>query len=182
MSRFAGSISWRGCAAERAVQRSFSHAVRTAQPMPANVPATGGEKIMRLESRFVLATLLAATGFVLTGGVQAAEQAVRAEEAAAKEASIPFANMGGLRDWKAVDDETLYVQDVRRNWYLAKLLAPCTDLTFATTIGFETKGVNQLDRFGAVIVRGQRCPLRSFVASGPPPRDAPQDAKAKPAE
>lgn len=127
---------------------------------------------MRIESRYVFATLMAATAFVMTGGVHAAEQAVRAEEAAAAaaETSIPFANMGGIRDWSAVDDTTLYVQDSSRNWYLAKLLAPCTDLTFATTIGFETKGVNRLDKFAAVIVSGQRCPLSSFVASGPPPR------------
>jgi hypothetical protein len=123
-----------------------------------------------------MASLLAATAFVLTGGVQAAEQAVKAEEGvtAAHETSIPFANMGGIRDWKAIDDETLYVQDVRRNWYIAKLIAPCPDLMFATAIGFETKGVNQLDKFGSVIVRGQRYQLASFVASGAPP------AKAKP--
>ena len=51
-------------------------------------------------------------------------------------------------------------------------MAPCTDLTFATVIGFETKGVNRLDKFGSVVVSGQRCPLSSFVASGPPPPKA----------
>lgn len=125
---------------------------------------------MRIEPRFILATALAATAFVMTGGVHAAEQAVQAETAA--ETSIPFVDMGGIRDWQAIDDSSLYVQDSRRAWYLAKLLAPCTDLTFATTIGFETKGVNRLDKFGAVVVNGQRCSLSSFVASGPPPPKA----------
>jgi hypothetical protein len=126
---------------------------------------------VRLDSTYVMASLLAATAFVLAGGVQAAEQAIQAEGGAAKpaETSIPFANMGGIRDWRAIDDETLYVQDVRRNWYVARLMAPCPDLTFAQAIGFETKGVNQLDRFAAVVVRGQRYQLASFVASGPPP-------------
>lgn len=124
---------------------------------------------MRIDSRLIFATLMAATAFVMTGGVQAAEQAVQAAEAKAVETSIPFANMGGIRDWSAVDDMTLYVQDSGRSWYLARLGAPCMDLTFATTIGFETKGANRLDKFASVIVSGQRCPLASFVASGPPP-------------
>jgi hypothetical protein len=135
---------------------------------------------VKLDSRYAVATILAATAFVLTGGVQATAQAVQAEEStrAPAETSIPFANMGGIRDWKAVDDETLYVQDVRRNWYIARLMAPCTDLMFASAIGFETKGVNQLDKFGTVIVRGQRCQIASFVASGPPPANAGKDAKS----
>lgn len=127
--------------------------------------------MMKTQSRFLFATLMAASAFVMTGGLQAAEQAVAAEQAqaAAKETSIPFVNMGGIRDWQAVDDSTLYVQDVRRNWYIAKLAMPSPDLTFATAIGFETKGVNQLDRFSSVVIGGQRYPLMSFVASGPPP-------------
>ena len=131
---------------------------------------------MKLEPTFIVAALLATTGFVMTGGVHATAQAVKAEEgqpvaaaAAVSETSIPFANMGSIRDWQAIDDSSLYVQDMSRNWYLAKLIAPCTDLTFANAVGFETKGLNQLDRFGTVIVRGQRCQMISFVTSGPPP-------------
>lgn len=126
---------------------------------------------MKFESRFIFATLMAASAFVMTGGMRATAQAVAAVEGRAmgKETSIPFADMSGIRDWQAVDDSTLYVQDVRRNWYIAKLMAPNPDLMFVTTIGFETKGTNQLDRFGTVVVGGQRVPLTSFVASGPPP-------------
>jgi len=126
---------------------------------------------MKIEPRFIVATLMATTAFVMTGGVRATAQAVAAAEgrAVGKETSIPFVDMGGIRDWQAVDDSTLYVQDVRRNWYVAKLNAPNSDLMFVTTIGFETKGTNQLDRFGTVVVGGQRIPLTSFVASGPPP-------------
>jgi hypothetical protein len=129
---------------------------------------------MKIESRFIAATLMAATAFVATGGVRAAEQAVAAEEAklAGKETSIPFANMGGIRDWRAIDDSSIYVQDIQRNWYIARLSAPNPDLTFVTAIGFETKGTNQLDRFASLVVGGQRVALSSFVASGPPPPKA----------
>ncbi len=124
---------------------------------------------MRIEPRFIIAALAAASAFVMTGGMHAAAQAIAAEQAIGKETSIPFADMGGVRDWKAIDDSTLYVQDIRRNWYIARLAQPSPDLTFATKIGFETKGINQLDKFGTVVVGGERIPLTSFVASGPPP-------------
>ena len=75
-------------------------------------------------------------------------------------------------DWRAIDDSSLYVQDASRKWYIARLIAPSPDLTFATSIGFETKGTNQLDRFGSVVVGGQRIPLTSFIASAPPPPKA----------
>ncbi len=62
--------------------------------------------------------------------------------------------------------------DIQRNWYIARLAIPSPDLAFVTSIGFETKGTNQLDRFGTVVVGGQRIPLASFVASAPPPPKA----------
>ena len=136
---------------------------------------------MKIESRFVFAALMATTAFVMSGGVRATAQAVAAEESIGKETSIPFANMGGIRDWRAVDDSTLYVQDIRRNWYLAKLAIPTPDLTFATAIGFETRGTNQLDKFGTVVVGGQRIPLTSFVSSAPPPVKAKTGAAKVPA-
>ena len=85
------------------------------------------------------------------------------------EARIPFVSMGSIRNWRADSDHTLYVQDQRRNWYRANLVGPCNDLAFAERIGFETRGTNQLDRFAAVIVGGQRCAFNSFVTSAPPP-------------
>ena len=130
---------------------------------------------MRLETRFITAAVLAAAAFTMDGGVHAAEQAVKAEEVQSKppkEASIPFVNQGGIRDWQAIDNETLYIQDIHRKWYLAKLMTPCIDLPFVQAIGIETKGVNRLDKWGSIIVRGQRYPIASLVASGPPPSNA----------
>jgi len=123
-------------------------------------------------NRFALATMLATTAFIASGGLQAAEQAVAAEEAATAngETSIPFANRSGVRDWQAVGDDKLYIQDAQRKWYLATLATPAPDLSFATNIGFETKGVDRLDKFGVVVVGGTRYPLKSLVSSGPPPK------------
>lgn len=120
-------------------------------------------------NRFALATALAAAAFAASGGLQAAEQAVAAEEAGGAEASIPFANRGGVRDWEAAGDDKLYIQDSQRKWYLATLATAAPELPFATNIGFETKGVDRLDKFGVVVIGGTRYPLKSLVSSGPPP-------------
>ena len=40
-------------------------------------------------------------------------------ENAAKEVSIPFANHGGVDDWRAVDDHTLLIKGLGKQWYKA---------------------------------------------------------------
>lgn len=125
--------------------------------------------------QFALAMALAAFGFAVTGGVRAAEQAIKAEEATVAktgEATIAFVNHGGVRDWQAVGDDKLYIQDSQGKWYLATLATSSPDLSFATTIGFETRGADRLDKFGSVVVAGARYPLSSLVASAAPPPKA----------
>jgi hypothetical protein len=88
------------------------------------------------------------------------------------QASIPFANHGGIRDWQADKDRGLWVQDVHGKWYYASLMAPCTGLNFAQTIGFDTRPMGNFDRWSAIIVpRYGRCTVQSFTPSdGPPSR------------
>jgi hypothetical protein len=123
-------------------------------------------------NRFAFATAMATLAFVASGGVRAAEQAVQvAQVAAAKpaETSIPLINQGGVRDWQVVGDDKVFIQDSKGKWYVATLAAPSPDLPYATAIGFETKGVDKLDKFGAIVVSGTRYQLASLVESGPPP-------------
>lgn len=94
------------------------------------------------------------------------------------EMSIPFVSHGGIRDWRAIDHDTLYVQDAHRNWYRAELMSRCFDLPFAQAIGFDASGTDRFDRFSSVVVRGQRCPVKSFVASGPPPKKERKDSSS----
>jgi hypothetical protein len=85
---------------------------------------------------------------------------------------IPFANSGGIRDWKADRDQGLWVQDIHRQWYYAKLMAPCIGLNFAETIGFDTHPLGRFDKFSAIFVPGAgggRCIVQSFTVSGAPP-------------
>jgi hypothetical protein len=86
------------------------------------------------------------------------------------DASIPFANHGGIRDWAADRDQGLWVQDTRRNWYYAKLLGPCFGLDFAWSIGFDTRPMGTFDRFSSIVVPRQgRCMIQSLSPSEGPP-------------
>ena len=88
------------------------------------------------------------------------------------EASIPFAS-SSINNWQADGSDALYIQDLRRQWYRATLIGPCTELPFATAVGFDAgRALNTLDRFSTIVVRGQRCPLTSLVTSAPPPAKA----------
>lgn len=86
------------------------------------------------------------------------------------EASIPFVNHQGIRDWKpGEDDRIVYIQDAGRNWYRATLYERCLNLPFAVQVGFETKTPGQFDRFSSIVVGDQRCALSNLIASGEPP-------------
>jgi hypothetical protein len=86
------------------------------------------------------------------------------------EQSVPFVSKGSIRNWQAVDRDTLYVEDIHGRWYRAELMTNCFDLPFTETIGFDAGGTDRFDKFSAIMVRGQRCQLKNFVASGPPPK------------
>jgi hypothetical protein len=87
------------------------------------------------------------------------------------EASIPFANHGGIRDWQADRERGLWVQDVHNKWYYASLMGPCIGLNFAQTIGFDTRPQGNFDRWSAILVPHYgRCVVQSFTPSDGPPR------------
>jgi hypothetical protein len=97
-----------------------------------------------------------------------------------EQASIPFVDHGGIRDWHADRDRGLWVQDNHGKWYYAKLLSPCIGLGSATAIGFVTTPPGSFDRFSTIIVpREGRCPVVSFVRSDPPPAKAKRAADAR---
>jgi hypothetical protein len=88
----------------------------------------------------------------------------------AREASIPFVNLRGIRDFRPDGRDAVYLQDRARNWYRAELAGPCYALPWANAIGVDTRGGNSLDRFGTLIVEGERCPVLSLIRSEAPPR------------
>ncbi len=94
------------------------------------------------------------------------------------EASIVFPSDTTIRNWRADRERGIWVQDRRGDWYYGLFAGICRDVDFAQAIGFDTRGQSRLDRFATLVVRGERCPLVSFVNSAPPPSKAERD-KAK---
>lgn len=111
-------------------------------------------------------------GAIIGGlGLAAAEEDSRQVDATnAPELSIAAANRGGVRDWVAVDDSTLLIQDNFRKWYRVRLFAPSRHLLHAEGLGFVTGPGGTLDRTGAIVIRGQKYPISSVTASEGPKR------------
>jgi|GEM_PF-2583328 len=87
-----------------------------------------------------------------------------------EQAVIPFVNLGGIYDWAADGERGIYIQSINRQWYYAKLFAPCINLPFAVRVGFVTEpGSGDFDRLSSILVRGEECPVASLTQSGPPP-------------
>ena len=85
-----------------------------------------------------------------------------------RETQIPFVNHRGIRNFEPDGDEAVYLQDQRRDWYRAELAGPCLGLRSALGIGIDTRGSGVLDKFGAILAGGERCPVVSLVRSGKP--------------
>jgi hypothetical protein len=88
----------------------------------------------------------------------------------AEEARIPFVDFGGVYNFRAYDDETVYIQDRHRDWYRAEVIGPCRGLPWAERIGVDTRGSPTFDRFATLLVEGERCQLTSLVRSEKPPK------------
>ncbi|MFC3174155.1 hypothetical protein ACFOD9_07825 [Novosphingobium bradum] len=86
-------------------------------------------------------------------------------------AEIPFANHGGVDDWRVVSDREIWFRDSHRRWFRAILFTPAIDLPYVERIGIDARPMGTLDKFGGIVVRGQHYDFRSFEAMpGPPPR------------
>jgi hypothetical protein len=100
------------------------------------------------------------------------QSASEASTPADQEARIPFANHGGIYDWRVVDNRTVLIQSSSRQWYKATLMGSCINLQFAQRVGFETNPDGSFDKFSTIRLRGQRCPVISLVKTDPPAKKA----------
>src|SRR3712207_138436 len=86
-----------------------------------------------------------------------------AAQPVAKETAIPFVSSNGIHDWRADGKRALFIQSINGDWYYARTAGVCGRLLSARALGVETSALNQLDRYGAVLVEGGRCQLASVV-------------------
>ena len=85
------------------------------------------------------------------------------------DARIPSYRVNG---WNRIDDRNLVIISGVNDHYLVELRAPCPELEFAFGIGFTTTGIDRLDRFGDIILRGpggrrERCAIRDIYELTP---------------
>ena len=92
-----------------------------------------------------------------------------AAPAAESEAQIHFAKRN-IWNWQVVDEKTVLIQDQGRRWYKATLFGTCIALPFADRLAFDSNPSGSFDKFSAILVRGQRCPLSSLVKTAAPPK------------
>jgi Family of unknown function (DUF6491) len=69
-----------------------------------------------------------------------------------------------VRNWTALNDQTLIVESVDGARYKAEMAGPCIGLAQTVNLGFYNHGgFNQIDRFSSVVLPdGSRCPLATF--------------------
>ena len=115
-----------------------------------------------------LALSLAAVLLPLSAAAAANEPATETR-ALGIESSIVFPGDSSIRNWQADRERGIWIQGRGDAWYYGTFAGLCRDLDFAQAIGFETRGAGRLDKFSAIIVRGERCQLSSFVTSAAPP-------------
>ena len=90
----------------------------------------------------------------------------------AENASIHFANYGGIREWTADGNQRLYVRGRDRRWYHATLREPCPGLPTTARIKFVPDRAGNFDRYSSIIVNNQQYGLASLSLSDPPIRKA----------
>ena len=113
--------------------------------------------------------------------VSPADREALGQEALPPQASIPFPEHN-IDDFRPNGRQGLWIR-AQRQWYYAELFAPCDELPWAQHVGFGTDGAARFDRFSFIVVKGERCALRSLTKASPPPRPVkqPKPETARPA-
>jgi hypothetical protein len=87
------------------------------------------------------------------------------------QASIPFADHGGIYDWRPNGDRGIWVQSAHHEWFYGTFVGACFGLDTAPRIGFVTDVTGEFDRWSSIVVPHEpRCHLSTFEASAPPAR------------
>lgn len=110
-------------------------------------------------------TALSLAALAAMGSAPAAAQPATDARAAelGREARIPFADHGGIRDWHAESSDVLLIEARGGRWYRAELMGHCLDLRFSTALGFETNHDGSFDRFSTIHTRNDTCHVRSLT-------------------
>lgn len=117
------------------------------------------------------ATLISCLILMIPSPVRAAD-AASAADVANEEVKLPF--VSALRNWHAVDEQHVLIEDLRGQWYLATLQAPAWELPFVQDIGFDTWPSGSLGRLSAVVIKGVKFPITSLKKAPNPDKRPPR--------
>lgn len=84
-------------------------------------------------------------------------KAAQADEHRKGPVTIPFVDLGGIEDWRAVGDEAILIKARNDEWYHASFFSRCMGLNYSTAVGFVTQPAGSLDKFSSILVDGERC-------------------------
>ena len=93
-----------------------------------------------------------------------------AAETASGETTIPFIRSSGILDFRYGAEDLVYIHGSGGQWYRVQTMGPCPRLLTANSLGFQTNGPDQLDRFSTILAEGMRCPVQSITRSEEPPK------------
>lgn len=115
---------------------------------------------MKFLTIFAMLGVLAAATYAEARQPEAAPPAFAVIEA---DARLPFSDRR-ISGYQVGRDNSLIVRAGPSRWYRATLWPTCArELRWAyDRIALDTRPGGTLDRFGTVIVRGFRCPIRTF--------------------
>ena len=127
--------------------------------------------------RGVLPVLIAAASLSSGASAQSALAKSGQSSVPAGRAAIHFVEYGGIRSWRADDDDALYIEALNRKWYKATFFGPCHGLRSAISIGFVSDSGGSVDRFSSIVVREPgpgptECHFRTFAEIPAPPKPA----------
>ena len=86
----------------------------------------------------------------------------------AKETTIRYAASGGIRDWHADDERSIYLRDRTGRWYQARFHGICPGVTHSPSIGVNTDRLGAFDRFGTISTYRGLCSVASVVRAAKP--------------
>jgi len=84
------------------------------------------------------------------------------------ETAIQFASNGGIRDWYADNERSIYLMDRSSHWYLATFTNVCSLLPSAQTIHFQVSPNGTFDRFSWITTEDSYCQVASVRPSVAP--------------
>lgn len=85
----------------------------------------------------------------------------------AEMAVLHFADMHGIRSWRALQDGNLLIEGRNDKFFVATFFGPCPELRWASAVGFVTDATGDLTKFDSILVRGERCHFRSLEQIAP---------------